>query len=196
MRVQKKSVMGEIISVFVMILVVSILAGLTFLFVAALKTQSVSVSAYKNVTVTNESVTFDALNTHETLASSTQVNVKCGGLTYVANGTTTGKQVLIGNFTQNSGTGCALYNATAIFGYLGGNQWNASYVQFVSYTYLTTDPNVASAYNAVNGTESAGYTIVGYLPLIFLAIIFGAILTLVLKIILPFINLGQQVGGF
>lgn len=190
----KKSVMGEIISVFVMVLVVSVLASLTFLFVAALKTQSVSVSAYKNVTVTNESVTFDALNTAQTLTASTQVNVICGTPTYVANGTTVGTSVKPANFTI---VGCTLVNATAIFPISVTNTyWNASYTQLVSYTYLTTDPSVASAYNAVNGTEVAGYTIVGYLPLIFLAIIFGAILTLVLKIILPFINLGQQVGGF
>jgi hypothetical protein len=193
---QKKSVMGEIISVFVMVLVVSILAGITFLFVGQLKAQAVGVSSYTNGTVINETVTFNALNTAQTLAFSNMTNVVCGGLTYVANATTTGKNVLISNFTQNSVSSCSIINATAIFGYLGTNPWNASYTQLISYTYLTTTPGVASAYNAVNGTESAGYTIVGYLPLIFLAIIFGAILTLVLKIILPFINLGQQVGGF
>ena len=100
---QKKAIMGPIISVFVLILVISILAGLTFLFVSQLKTQ---------VSSTAE-----------------------GGI-----------------------------NSTA--------------------------------YQAVNDTEAAGATVVGYLPLIFLAIIFGAILTLVLKIILPYINLGQNMGGF
>ncbi len=98
----KKGVMGPIISVFVMVLVISILAGLTFLFVAQLKTQ---------------------------------VNATTG--------------------TQQS-----------------------------------------TSYQAVNQTEAAGATVVGYLPLIFLAVIFGAILTLVLKIILPYINLGQTMGGF
>ena len=101
----KKSVMGPVISVFVMVLIVSILAGLTFLFVAQLKTQ-------------------------------------------------------------------------------------------VEATTATSQEGVNStAYQAVNDTEAAGATIVGYLPLIFLAIIFGAILTLVLKIILPYINLGQSMGG-
>jgi len=100
---QKKSIMGPIISVFVMILVISILAGLTFLFIAQLKTQ---VLAASGVTV----------------------------------------------------------NSTA--------------------------------YLAVNSTEAAGASVVGYLPLIFLAVIFGALLTLVLKIILPYVNLGQSMGGF
>ena len=101
--ITKKSIMGPVISVFVLVLIISILAGLTFLFVSQLKDQ----------------------------VSSTAT----GGV-----------------------------NSTA--------------------------------YQAVNDTEAAGATIVGYLPLIFLAIIFGAILTLVLKIILPYINLGQNMGGF
>ena len=99
---KKKSVMGEVISVFILVLVISILAGLTFLFVAQLKTQ---------VLATSGSVT-------------------------------------------------------------------------------------TTSYQAVNATEAAGYTVVGYLPLIFLALIFGAILTLVLKIIIPYVNLGQTMGGF
>ena len=94
--------MGPIISVFVMVLVISILSGLTFLFVAQLKTQV------------------------ETTSGST----------------------------------------------------------------------ASTAYQAVNDTEAAGATVVSYLSLIFLAVIFGAILTLVLRIILPYINLGQQMGGF
>jgi len=98
---EKKGIMGPIISVFVLVLIVSILAGLTFLFVGQLKIQIGSTA-----------------------------------------GTT------------------------------------------------------STAWNATNATEAAGYTVVGYLPLIFLAIIFGAILTLVLKIILPYINLGQNMGGF
>ncbi len=98
----KKSVMGPVISVFVMVLVISILAGLTFLFVSQLKTE---------------------------------VEATSGG-------------------QQNT------------------------------------------AYRAVNDTEAAGATVVNYLSLIFLALIFGAILTLVLRIILPYINLGQSMGGF
>lgn len=187
---QKKSVMGEIISVFVMVLVVAILASLTFLFVAALKTQSVSVSLNANTSVTNESVTFDVLNTAQTLASyTTRTNANCGALTYIANQSTTGVSLALGNVTQ---TGCNVINTTAMNAAGTGNNGTV----YVSYSVLYTDPNLPSAYGATNGTESAGYTVVGYLPLIFLAIIFGAILTLVLKIILPFINLGKQVGQF
>jgi len=100
---QKKAVLGPVISVFVLVLIVSILAGLTFLFVAQLKTE-----------------------------------------------------------VKNTATG-------------GEN---------------------STAFKAVNKTEDAGATVVNYLSLIFLAVIFGAILTLVLRIILPYINLGQNMGGF
>jgi len=98
----KKGVMGEIIGVFVLILVISVLAGMTFLFTSQLKTQ----------------------------------------------------------------------------------------------VYATTADYAGNAYQAVNKTEAAGATVINYLPLLFLAIIFGAILAVVLKIILPYINLGNQVGGF
>jgi len=99
----KKSIMGPVISVFVMVLIVSILSGLTFLFVSQLKTQ-----------------------------------------------------------VEES----------------------------------TPERDNSTAYQAVNKTEAAGATIVNYLSLIFLAVIFGAILTLVLRIIIPYINLGQNMGGF
>jgi hypothetical protein len=146
------------------------------------------------VSVINESVTFTSGNAIQKLSASTQANVICGGLTYVANGTTTGASVKPANFTR---TDCTVINATAIFPIAVTNTyWNASYVQLMSYTYLYTTPDIPSAYNAINGTENAGYGLVSYLPLIFLAIIFGAILTLVLKIILPFINLGQQASQF
>lgn len=187
---KKKGIMGEIISVFVMVLVISILAGLTFLFVAQLKAQSVGVSLNGNTSVTNESITFSVTNTVQTLASyTTRTNANCNAITYIANGTTTGASLALGNITQ---TGCNLINTTGMG--LAGTGNNRTI--YVSYLVQYTDPNLPSAYSATNGTEAAGYTIVGYLPLIFLAIIFGAILTLVLKIILPFINLGQQVGGF
>jgi hypothetical protein len=103
----KKGVMSEVIGVFILVLVVSVLAGMTFLFVSQLKTQVAS-------TISSDTSTY-----------------------------------------QNS-----------------------------------------TAWKAVNQTEAAGATIINYLPLLFLAIIFGAILAVVLKIILPYINLGTQVGGF
>ena|SRR3990167_6547398 len=98
----KKGVMGPIISVFILVLIVSVLAGLTFLFTSELKDQVAE--------------------------------------------------------TATGGT-----NSTS--------------------------------YQAVNDTEDAGATVVDYLPLVFLSLIFGVILTVVLRIILPYVNLGQQIGG-
>lgn len=69
--------------------------------------------------------------------------------------------------------------------------------QLKSQVATTADGGINStAYKAVNATETAGASVINYLPLLFLAIIFGAILAVVLKIILPYINLGNQVGGF
>ena len=99
---EKKGIIGPVISVFVMVLIISILAGLTFLFVSQLKEE----------------------------------------------------------------------------------------------VYTSTGDYSSTAYQAVNDTEAAGATVVNYLSLIFLAVIFGAILTLVLRIILPYINLGKQFEGF
>lgn len=60
-----------------------------------------------------------------------------------------------------------------------------------------TEGTNSTAYQAVNDTETAGATIVDYLPLLFLAIIFGVILIVVLKVLLPYINLGNQMNmGF
>jgi len=59
-----------------------------------------------------------------------------------------------------------------------------------------SDGENSTAYAAVNDTEAAGATIVDYLPLVFLSLIFGAILTLVLRIILPYVNLGRSMQGF
>lgn len=103
-----------------------------------------------NVTVTNETVTFTATNSVQTLATSTKRNVVCGDLTYVSNATSTGVRVLAGNFTRS---GCTLINATAIFGYAGGNVWNASYTQLVSYTYVWDADNTAT--DVMNDTYSS-----------------------------------------
>ena len=102
-KLGKKGVMNQIISVFILMLIISILAGMTFLFISTLKTQT-------------EAATTEGMN--------------------------------------------------------------------------------STAYLAVNKTEAAGYQVVSYLGLLFLALIFGAILTVVLRVILPYINLGQGMGGF
>ena len=181
--------MGPVISVFVLVLIISILAGLTFLFVSNLKDTSLDQASRTSVSVANESVTFDAVNTVQTLDSATLFNVVCSTTpTSVWNETLAGDEILVGNVTLTSD--CTLINATTLIPHMVNGTVFVSY----GYNYIAADD--ANAYNAIEETEAAGAGIVGYLPLIFLAIIFGAILTLVLKIILPYINLGRDVGGF
>jgi len=178
--------MGPLVSVFILILVVSILAGLTFLFIASLKTQAATQSPTSDsISVVNESLSAVT----EAGANSAVYDYRsaaCGSVSGVLNATGN-TELLAGNYTQTncnikfsgSAADALKYNNTA---------WRITY----SYTYVPT----TTSENAINSTETSGYTIIGYLPLIFLAIIFGALLTLVLKIILPYINLGQQTGGF
>ena len=53
----------------------------------------------------------------------------------------------------------------------------------------------STAWQAVNDTEKAGADVVGYLPLLFLALIFSAVLVVILKIIIPVLNSGQLTGS-
>jgi len=174
----KKAVMGSVISVFVMILVISILAGLTFLFISSLKP-----SVIEN-TITSASVTGEIgfiNSTTYTLDKATELNFRNPVITGAAN-YTSGLKIAAANYTV-SAAGIVINSSAVGWGNVTFNY---------TYEYIAN----ANAYNAVNDTEAAGAGVVGYLPLIFLALIFGAILTLVLKIILPYINLGNQMGGF
>jgi len=189
MKNQKKSIMGPVISVFVLVLIVSILAGLTFLFVANLKDTSLDQASRTSISIINETVQFDSIDTVQTLGAATLFEVICSTTpTGIQNGTTEGAVTLVGNVTLTSS--CTIVNATTLASHMSNG------TVFVSYDYTYVAGDDANAYNAINETEAAGAGIVGYLPLIFLAIIFGAILTLVLKIILPYINLGQNMDGF
>lgn len=107
---QKKGITAQIVNVFILVLIISVLSGMTFLFTAQMKTQVLA-------------------------------QASAGSATNLAGG----------------------INSTA--------------------------------YQAVNSTEAAGANVITYLGLVFLALIFGAILLLVLKIMVPYINLGQQMGS-
>jgi len=173
----KKGVMGEIIGVFVLILVISVLAGMTFLFTSQLKTQS-KIKLADTAHATNEA---GFINSSGYTLLNASLEDFSPTITSITN-TTSGEVIPTGNYTL---TGSTITNATAT------NFLSAS----INVTYRYTG-NYGTAYAAVNKTEIAGATIINYLPLLFLAIIFGAILAVVLKIILPYINLGNQVSGF
>lgn len=175
----KKGIMGEIISVFVLILVVAIMAGLSFLFIVNLKAQVVQTTDQAAIAV-NES---GWLNTTPYPVGARNL-IGFNGFTVILINNQTG-QVVINSANYTVGT-------NTITG-TGQNNWTNTNITY-SYNYIANDS--VSSYNAVNGTETAGSSVIGYLPLIFLAVIFGALLTLVLRTILPYINLGRQAGGF
>lgn len=183
----KKGVMSELIGVFVLILVIAILAGITFLFTTNLYSQAETASKVTNsATVVNEtlsSVTEKGVN----LAVAGYREVICSAPSNVYNySLAVNETIASGNYTR---TNCNIKfsEPTDAEGFNNSN-WK------VSYTYTYTTEGTASA--AINATERAGASVTNYLPLLFLALIFGAILAVVLKVILPYINLGNQVGGF
>ena len=176
--INKKSVIGPVISVFVMILVVSILAGLTFLFVSQLKTQVVSATVTSGTT-SNET---GWLNNSGYTLTQAALLTEFGGPAIVT--IINASDYLVISSANYTLVGNTIYNITT-------ETFTSVNITY-SYGYIAE----TTAYNAVNDTEAAGATIVNYLSLIFLAIIFGAILTLVLRIILPYINLGKQMDGF
>jgi len=180
--------MSQVISVFVLVLVVSILAGLCFLFVSELKEQVRNTADRTSITTHDESGVY-VNDTGYTLSNSSAAVYYDFYLTAIDIFNET-KELEDANYSYT--TAGVITNASACG--IGGNGWECSYLWTANYTFsYIPDP---TAYDAVNQTESAGATIVDYLPLIFIALIFGAILTLVLRIILPYINLGQRFGGF
>ena len=193
--------MGPVISVFVMVLVIAILAGLTFMFITALKTNVVK-TTQTTTSVTNESQGTTGL---------AWINATTYGLTNSSLRAFNSPSIIAvwGDANQSNGTGVITYLPVGYTALIAAGNYTVSssgvltnlttYVfpnVSVSYSYSYVPDTNANAYTAINSTEAAGAGIVGYLPLIFLAVIFGAILTLVLKIILPYVNLGNQMGGF
>jgi len=175
----KKSVIGPVISVFVMVLVISILAGLIFLFTAELKDNVYDQSSTETVTVTNESGWINGTGYY--LSRYDVLGFSSPSITSVYNATDP-VAVESGNYSVSS---------AGLVTNLTGDTWNGA-----NFTYTYVAIQSPTAYSSVNDTEEAGADVVSYLSLIFLALIFGAILTIVLKIILPYVNLGQKVGGF
>ena len=185
--INKKSVIGPVISVFVMVLVVSILAGLTFLFVSQLKTQVLDTTPRASLSVSNEtSVTINDTLGYQLTSPLSYFESSGTTIVMVTNSTGT---IIPSTEYQVTSTGF-ITNATV------NASMDAAVTQLYNVTYSFSYIEEDTAYNAVNDTEAAGATVINYLSLIFLAVIFGAILTLVLRIILPYINLGKQMDGF
>lgn len=180
----KKGVMNQIIGVFILVLVVSLIAGMTFLFTAQLKTTSGAMTNQRSyLTATNESLT-TVTETGEDFATADYNNVICSSVV-VVNGTGGYETIASGNYTVS---GCSIAFASGGTAVYNNTNWIVNY----SYNFISGE-----AWEAINDTEGAGMTIVDYLPLLFLAIIFGVILIVVLRVLLPYINLGNQMNmGF
>ena len=101
------------------------------------------------VTVLNETITFPSTNAVQTLAGSSPRNSVCNAITYIANATKTGVQLLAGNVTK---VGCTITNATA----LTTDAFGSNGTIHVSYTYTWDADNTATdvmndTYVAVGG---------------------------------------------
>ena len=175
----KKGVMNQIIGVFILVLVISILAGMTFMFTTSIKNNVVSSTTESN-TVTNETGWIN--QTTYQLAGNGDGGILWSGfvITSAWNRTSNLPIVVTGNITVSSSG--LVTNASALI-------WNNA---SISYTYNDV---LATPYNAVNSTETAGAGIITYLPLVFLALIFGVILIVILRVILPYISLTKGLGG-
>ena len=176
--------MNEILGAFILLLVVSIIAGMTFIFTSTLKDQTIE-QGLNSFTILNETITRGVGNQAVFVSGATDPGFRSFAIIEIANSTTV---EIIGatNYTTRS-DGLLNISVAGSLGAYNVSDWN------VSYTY--TSANGSVAFRSVNDTEKAGIVMVDFLPILFLAIIFGVILVVVLKVILPFINLGQQ-GGF
>ena len=180
----RKSIMNQVIGVFILVLVISVIAGMTFLFTAQLKDTSGDMDiSRKTTTVINETLLSNVTDgTPVVFSNSTIYDVICT-LTSVTAQNSTGQWqvgVVAANYTQDN---CNIAAVTATF---NDSSWNVSYTA----NYIDS-----VAWSAINDTEAAGATVIDYLPLLFLAIIFGVILIVVLRVLLPFINLGGQMNA-
>lgn len=184
----KRGITGPVVSIFVVILVVSLLAGLTFLFVTTLKTNVVDTTKTTSTQYMEGGVWINASGYTIGVDGNTTTGSERGFevVTVLAITNATGETITSSNYTVSDGVLSNTTSSTIV---------NTSNLD-INYTYSSVAGSEAAAYDAVNDTEDAGTTIVDYLPLVFLSLIFGIILTLVLRIILPYINLGQRFEGF
>lgn len=103
-------------------------------------------------TITNESLTFGALNAAKTLGAASYADneksraITCNSITFAHNQTTLGQRILSGNWTQTS---CSITNATALATWGNGTL-------YVSYTYTVTESKTKSSVNNLSANFSSG----------------------------------------
>jgi hypothetical protein len=140
----------------------------------------------------NESITFGATNTPQTLSVSTLPYLaSCNALTYIANETTTGAGLGLTNITQ---TNCNLINATALGDFIGNG------TVYVSYTYTITDTyskDVVTGMrgNLTSGIDNVSQKIPTILLIIAVVLLFGVLVLLVRQAGLMGIGGGNSGGS-
>jgi len=118
--------------------------------------------------VANESVTFVATNTAQSLDVSSYRNVVCGTTpVQVLNETIDGASLGVTNVTLSSS--CTLLNATALGSFIGNG------TVYVSYSYTFDADNTAT--NVMNDTTSSVATVTNWYPIF---IVIGAMVVLIL----------------
>lgn len=129
---------GLVIAVIVILVIVSTATGLGL------------VGNDKTYTITklNETITFDDVNTIQTLAAFSYATadnqITCNALTYVANQTQLGASIATNKITKS---GCTVINASA----MDGAGWGGNGTVFLSYTYTTT---VVKSHNQIDNLSS------------------------------------------
>jgi hypothetical protein len=177
---KKKSVTAQVINIFILVLIVSVLSGMTFLFVSQLKEEVKDTATRTSVSVANET---GFINQSGYLVSNSSLFDFKNFQVFEAINSTGGEVINIANITTSANG--YVYNSSAET-FSGVN---------LSYTFDYIAPEQQTAYQAVNKTEQAGYNVTKYLTLLFLALIFGAILIVVLRVMLPYINVSKQMNS-
>ena len=138
------------------------------------------------VSVTNESITFPSTNAVQSLDYSTYLNVVCSDVSYIANATTTGVELLSGNVTQSA---CTLTNATA----LSTSAYGSNGTIYVSYTYTYDATNTAT--DVMNDTTVGISSVTDWFAIF---VVIGAMVVLILLtviIITAIRGSGLMAGG-
>lgn len=189
----KKGVMNQVIGVFILILVISVLAGMTFLFVSSLKgtTQTLTTQTF---TITGEYPAWANLSGYSVLQTANTSIILKGSYAltsvYASKNDTKGGYLFpmgLANYSLDHTSGL-LTNLSNFNATLNDNL-------SISYTFTGIGSDNQQAYLGINTTENAGFSVTSYLSLLFLALIFGAVLIVVLRVILPYINLGNNVNA-
>jgi len=170
----KKSIINQTISIFILVLMVVIIAGFVYWFVSEFK-ETIATTDEQTGYALNETCFFN--QTGYTFSHANDLGFAHPVITAAYNATD-GTAIALTDITQTgnvlTNTSTAWDNATMYYdyGYTGG-----------------------TAYHAINDTEAASLNIIDLLPFIFMALGFVIIIGVLIRILVPIMNLGQSFGS-